>query len=411
MLLGAAVTLYLLSRGRKIYSWQENYYQKNEGPYGTWVLHELLESLGPAYPVTDMTTSLEQALADPVPAAANYVFVGEALYLDSLDQERLLAFVNAGNTAIISARTFPFSLIDPLYHEVCDYYNWDEPDYLIDSSLQINFYHPELRLPRDWQITYRYRNSRPLYQWQYFSDQYFCNPEEGFQAIGYCQDSLVNFARIPYGEGYFYLHSTPLALANIQLLDTTGLAYAQRIFSHLTPGPIFWDEYTKVPMATGQQRNDRTSRSLSERHVLQYILSQPALALAWYSLLLMALLYVIFRTKRRQRRIPILEPNTNMSLEFVQTIGRLSFLQGNHYQLALQQMKLFLGFVRQRYRLPTRELDEHFAAQLSTVSEVPLPTIENILLMYQNIARSKGITENTLLEFHQRLEKFYLQCK
>ena len=133
--------------------------------------------------------------------------------------------------------------------------------------------------------------------------------------------------------------------------------YVERVLSHIDKGPILWDITLESSESPGRNRGFSNSP-------LKYILSQPPLAWGWYILLGMAVLYLIFRAKRRQRVIPVLEKNENTSLEFINTIGRLYFIQNNHRQLALEKMKLFLGFIREHYHLPTREINDAFKKQL-----------------------------------------------
>jgi hypothetical protein len=125
----------------------------------------------------------------------------------------------------------------------------------------------------------------------------------------------------------------------------------------------------------------------------------------------MALLYLIFRAKRRQRVIPVLEKNANTSLEFIGTIGRLFFINNNHRQLAAQKMRLFLIFVRERYHLPTKELNEQFTKGLAVRSNVPEEHILKILNLNRNIDNSGFLSEDTLVDFHRLMERFYRQCK
>lgn len=221
-------------------------------------------------------------------------------------------------------------------------------------------------------------------------------------------DSLINFAKIPYGEGTFYLHTTPLTFSNIAMLDSNSLQYANRVFSHLTIGKIYWDEYSKI---RGVPPGKESNRALSKDSPLQYVLSQPPLAWAWYLLLAMAFLYLLFRTKRKQRIIPVLEPNTNTSLQFVSTIGRLYFLQNNHKQLALQKMKLWLNFVRERYHLRGVEVDEAFQQKLIAKSEVSEIVVGKIFRWHHDIVESDDIVSQMLIEFHQLIEEFYRTCK
>ncbi len=398
------------------HNWLETYKEDSKEPYGTHVLFELLKSYFP----NKNTTVIQEKLSDELPLKTNekmnYVFVGGGLYMDSLDVEVLLDFVEEGNTALISSRTIPFDLMFHLYYEECENTYWEDYYSDTDSTNHLNLFHPNLKRDSAFHLSYIYRGKERNYRWQYIDDDFFCDMEYGFVKLGHLNDSLINFARIKFGEGTFYLHTTPLAFTNITMLEKEALDYADRIFSHLEEGPIFWDKYSRVSEATARRLNNSplppSERRLSNETPLQYILSQAPLAAAWYTLLGAALLYLLFRAKRKQRIIPVLEKNTNTSLEFVKTIGRLYFLQNNHRQLCVQKMKLFKSFIREKYQLTIRdEIDSSLVGRLSHKSEIPEAAIQNIFGMFRNIESSSFVSENTLIEFHQRMDEFYKNCK
>ena len=74
-------------------------------------------------------------------------------------------------------------------------------------------------------------------------------------------------------------------------------------------------------------------------------------------------------------------------------------------------MKLFLGHVRERYNIATKEIDKVFVEKLSTKSEIPKTIINKILEYYKNIDSSTFVSDNTLINFHQVLATFYKNSK
>ena len=411
----ATATIMVLFRDSpRRFDWRETYDEESRQPYGTYVIYELLQGLFPDASVEVLRDSLRGVLPEQ-DEGANYLFVGQALYMDSTDVRALLRFVESGNLAFISSKTIPYDLMFHLYYEECDEIYWEDYTILYDTAVQLNFEHAALRADTGYSLEYLSRQEAMPYSWSYIEPFYFCEKENGLVPIGMMNDSLANFARVRYGQGFFYLHTTPLAFSNIQLLDERGLEYVNRAFSHLQAGPIYWDRYSRAPEWIGRRMNNRNNylanRELSKESPLQYILSQPPLAWAWYTLLSLGLLFLAFRAKRKQRIIPVLDPNTNTSLAFLSTIGRLYFIQNNHKKLALQQMKLFRSFLWERYFIQSRDLDKGFVERLSHKSEIPEETIEKIILLYKNIRNSSFVSENTLIDFHRLLDGFYKHCK
>lgn len=408
--------MYLRS-GKSPHNWTENYKVESKEPYGTYVVKELLDSYFPDESFSEIDNSLVGKLpTDSTSKKDNYVFVGEGLYMDTSDVNTLLSFVETGNNAFISSRTIPYDLMFYVYYTECDNNYWDDYKTMRDSSITLDMLHPDLKQAPGIEYKYFYNKGVGSYRWQHIDSIYFCDQPYSFVKLGTINDSLINFAKIPYGQGTFYLHTTPLSFSNIQMIDPNGLAYATKVFSHLTEGDIYWDNHSRVRESIGRRRNQNANngsgpRQISNEGPLKYILSQPPLAWAWYTAIGLGLLYLLFRAKRTQRSIPVLAENKNTSLDFISTIGSLYFIQNDHRKLSLQKMRLFLAFIRERYLMNTNVADEAFFKKLSAKSEIPMGVIQQIFSFYKNINDSSFISEQTLIEFHMEMDKFYKNCK
>lgn len=417
-----AVVFFFLNRSDKpVFDWAENYREDNKEPYGTYLIYNLLEEHFDSKDFTKMTDNLAEELPTDAKGTANYVFVGEGVYYDSTDLKTLLAFVENGNNAFISAKSFPDDLMTEYlynYSISCDESYWEGLVVASDTMSTLGLYHPNLTKGQGTEFKYIQNFETAPYRWHYFSEDYFCDYEyEDFLDIGDIDEEFVNFVKVPHGSGNFYLHTTPLAFTNFHMIEEYGLEYANKVFAHFSEGDIYWDAYNHVGEIRSSNNSEEDSDdlfkpvSLSEESPLQYILSEDSLRWAWYLLLVMGGLYLIFRAKRRQRIIPVKEPNANTSLEFIETIGRLYFQQNNHLKLEEQKMKLFLNFIRDRYHLPTHNIDDKFVSQLSKVSDVTEAKVKSIFSLYQSHAKKTEIFEDQLINFHQAMDYFYKNCK
>ena len=417
----AAVVLLLLfiflkGNGTR-FDWSENFEAESKDPYGSFVIHEMLGSYFPNKNFNPITESIDEELPLGEVAKSNYVFVGESMFLDSADVSTLLKYVQEGNTAFISSKTIPFDLMFELYYDECNDEPWDDYSVETDTAASFNFLHPQLQRERGYYYKFLDENKTATYGWNYIDSVYFCAEPYSMIRLGTFAENRVNFAKKAYGEngGSFYLHTTPMNFTNLQMLDKVGVEYANKIFSHLEKGDIFWDEYSRVGEGLGRAYNRRRSgggsRSIASEESLKYILAQPSLAWAWYLTISLGLLYLLFRAKRKQRIIPVLEQNENTSFEFISTIGRLYFLQNDHKKLCVQKMKLFLSYIRDRYHLNTTQVDETFKNKLAAKSEIPRAELDKIFDFHKNIQNSNSVSEQTLIDFHQRMDVFYKNCK
>ena len=419
------VLFYRQSQSRAKYDWRESwipeaYSEKSQQPYGTQVLYRLLDVYFAGHPLKTIQAQVAGELPLQPAQPANYVFVGEGLYLDSLSTQRLLAFVENGNTALLSSKTIPFDLMFHLYFRECAEAEWSDYEHRKDSFVQASLRQP--LLPAAVNLFFAWQNAPKSYNWSFIESDFFCDslPQ---RPLGYLNDSLINFAEFPYGKGRFLLHTTPIAFSNYHLLRPETRSYAEGILSHLQQGDIYWDACSRVPEMVARQRNNRNNsdsytRDLEAEHPFSYILKHPSLAWAWYLLVGLSLAYLIFRAKRRKRIIPVLPKNENSSYEFISTIANLHFREKNYRNICIQQMRLFLAQVRERYGLVVQlhpdtlqpRLDNSFVGRLAQVSEVPVPQIQNIFTQYAAATQYEP-TEEMMVDFHLALEAFGKQAK
>ncbi len=448
------------------HDWDELYHHddKKPQPYSNEVILDLLEGY---FPDNKLEVLEKKHIAETLPidttgeaAKASYVFVGRSMYLDSADRYRLLDFVKRGNTALIATKRMPYELSEKLYARACDtleqaedeewededYTESEDEDYIVTDSFYIfdgdtiyyvgeedyyeeedetdwytdeympktyrdtlvymNFTHPKLKRDTSYTYQYVYRNKPQGYYWHRWIAPDLCDSSAAFIRLGYIEPEYANFIKIPYGEGEFLFHSNPIIFTNYHLLDEDAVAYASSVFSHLPEGDIYWDEKSKDYRFDFPGRNQQFMQS-----PLSYILSQQSLRWAWYLFLASVLLFVLFRAKRKQRIIPIRAANTNTSLEFIQTIGRLYHQQQDHKNLTEKMMYLFKDFVRRRYGIRLKDRDEKTVKNLIVKSEIAETHIEEIFTRYKRMTREEEVSESHLTNFYLALERFYKNCK
>jgi hypothetical protein len=118
---------------------------------------------------------------------------------------------------------------------------------------------------------------------------------------------------------------------------------------------LYW--YTKDLHA--EQRSDSP---------LRFVMSQPALASAWFLFIGGMATFMLFNAKRKQRVMPIIQPLTNTTIEFTKTIANLYHQEGDFDTVIDKKIVYFLEKVRNQYLIDTSKLDEDFARRLAQKS-------------------------------------------
>lgn len=381
-------------------NWRQSYDKESRQPYGTYVIYELLKSYFPGKDMYDIEKNLSESVyLKDKQTQQNYFFLGEKLYLNEKDIKAVKDFVKAGNTAFIAAKSIPKNLLYP-FDTGKTAKNWYELSYISDTAVTMNLNHPALRSDQGYDFHYKVKDRYIADHW-HFLERDFESFNEDYVELGRLNQEKINFLMVKFGDGRFVFHSNPLVLTNYHLKRARALEYAEALLTHMKQGKIYWDNYNNVKHI---QRNNKQSP-------LSFILSQPSLRWAWYLGLLLLFLYLIFRSKRKQRIIPVMSSPRNSSLEFVKTVGRLYFQQNDHKKLAEQKFRLFLNDIRKKYQLNIKNDDALFFKQLSAKSGVNMHLIENIFQQYEYFKNEKQILKTELLEFHNLLEDFYRKSK
>ncbi|NEU68827.1 DUF4350 domain-containing protein [Spirosoma agri] len=360
--------------------WKATYENDDKIPFGTQALYELLPGVVQLANVKTVRLPVYNFLTETKPAGrSNYLFICRDLNIDGNDQKQLLAYVRRGNNVFISAYDLPDSLCSVLGFKATV-----KESGKADSTLRQNFVNPQLTKASGYNFFHDDgRNFLTI------------NNNKQITVLGRNARKEPVFIRFVYGKGQFFIHNLPLAFTNYYVLSPKTSDYAFKALSYLPALPTYWDEYQK------QGRFDEDQQS-----ILRYIWSQPALNWAYYLVVFGLIFYALFAGKRTQRIIPVVEPPQNTSLDFVKTVGRLYFQQGDHDNLTRKQIQYFLADIREQYGLTTTVLDNEFAETLARKSSTSLAETDELVRLLRNAQKSVSLSEFDLITLNAAIERF-----
>lgn len=404
VLLVAIIFYFNLKSNQPTYMWFENYRANNNQPYGASFIHKMLEGYRPGSKfILNDKTPLSYLLKDvKSPDETDYVFVGHNLFLDEESTGTLARFIEAGGNAFVASLNPPERLLDAVYFKECGVPVEYRSNFV--AKVDLNFFHNDLKTEDSVPFAYRFATQDRPYNWGYLRHEIFCDSTRSVAALGSMDKDMVNFVKIPIGKGSLYLHSSPLVFTNYFLTDPRKVAYASSVFSHLDGKDLIWDEFSKIPIS---------GENNSYNSPLYYILQQPSLKYAWWLLLFTVVIYVVFASKRKQRAIPVREPKSNTSLEFINMISGLHYKNGNHLDMAHKKMKYFLYFVRSKYGIHAEKFRDEHIRRLAEKSKVNLTDVEVIFSRYYLIEQKfkTNIEANRLVDLYDSIDNFYKQSK
>lgn len=359
--------------------WRPSYTATDKVPLGSFVLFNELDGIFNDVPIERITRDPYEFLKDKEEATGElYMFINDGLSFDEQQFNQISQFVHSGNTALLSANYFGNALADSLNINTFI-------DYGVLPELRPKFYNPNLKMENE--IVF----DKALYVSSLTSID-----TTNTTALGYFKDKddevQLNYIKVEHGEGHFYFLTTPEAFSNYYLLKEHQ-KYTEHVLSYFNPTKIYWDEYVK------SGRVIITSR-------MRFVLTQPALKWAYYVTVLGLLLFVIFKGKREQRIIELIEPLKNDTKDFTATIGDLHFQYKDYTNITTKRITYFLERVRSELYMNTNELDATFIKRLSLKSGNN-PDDTQKLVDFINTLRNKPLhSEEDLIRLNKLLQNF-----
>lgn len=364
-------------------NWEQTFYSSHKAPYGTYVVKDNLESLFPNVEVDVNRNSFYKLMdgSDSTSTNACMIIISKDFKVDSLSLSKMNEFIGRGNSVFISAQHFSPEIL--LEYEIT----------LKHAALNISKQLSKLRINTEIKDTIAY-DFKKMGQSNFFE----VSKNTTIKVLGK-ENQKPCFLEISKGDGKLFVHTQPLAFTNYHILYNHH-EYTSRVLSYVLQesDKIIWDNY----------HNPFFSNSNTP---LKIILSKPALRSGLYFALIILLIYVLFFAKRKQQIIPILQPPVNLSLGFIDTIGRLYFQNSNHKDIVEKQFIQLNHFIKKKYFITRIEYNNDFFESLSLKSGIDKSIISDIYLNYNKLKQKETIAEHELHIFTNQIGRFHKNIK
>jgi hypothetical protein len=381
-----AVIIYVDANRPRPIDWRPTYDLSDKIPFGLYVLDQEASNLFKKDSIIKITNTAYEyleplynydTLVKNYSAHGTIISINENYEIDDESTNELFYFVHHGNSVFISAQNFSEKLQDSLHFKL-------EYEMTLDKGIDLSLANPTFGNTK-----YNFNLGAGT---SYFSSIDTLNTTIlGYQEAN--KSKKVNFIKIPYQQGFFYLHTQPAAFTNYHLLKEKHHQYTEKVVSYIPKGNKYW----LIKGHNGEIVSDSP---------LRYILSQPALKWAMWLSLIGVFIFIIFNAKRKQRIVPIITPLTNTTVDFTKTIGNLYYQEGDHQNIIDKKIIYFLERIRNEYLIETSILDENFIKKLQLKSGKNINDIEKVvrLINYQRKSYNQSV-ESDLIEINNAIEK------
>jgi hypothetical protein len=379
---------------KKRLNWEASYRTDSKIPYGCYVTTRFLESTMEDSLTFVNRSAYQQLDADTNVTGKNYVFINDYFNATAQDAIALCRFVSKGNTVFIAAGTFGlladtlrFVVDDPLMSQFANDSTLNQVMQYSGDTVKMNLINEDLMV-----------HPAPAYERSYVSYAFFRLRGRNTTILGVDRTGYPNFIRIKMGEGQFLLHCMPEVFTNFYAARRVHSRYVLGAFSYLPKQTTFVDEYYKV----GKLMQDDTRR---------FVMSQPALKLAYYVLIIAGTVALLFGGKRRQRPVPTYTGLRNTTLDFVEQVGALYYRQSDHTNIVQKKIAYFLESVRSRFMVSTIEVDERLIERVTALSGVPWQQVNHLFSMINHMKTYSGHTDRDLKALEAEIREFNKRSK
>jgi len=364
--------------------WSRSYDQRDKIPFGLYFTRtELPHILADSSEVKDFTSTNYDDLKRFLPGKENasLLFVVDQFYEGKESIAELLAFVERGGEVFISSNSLPPVLLDSLGLSQ-DYYYPQDFGETVDLNARV----------------FALSNGRQaFYKDLEYPGLFYGIDSTGVRSAGYFEAGgrqLPNFVEVRRKKGRFLIHLEPLMFTNYYMLQEQNFLYGAAALKLIARKRVFWYD------ALFQSKE-------IARTPLRVLLQNEGLRQAWYLLLFGLLLFLLFRSKREQMAVPVVEAEKNLSKEFARTIATLYYENGNDSNLLQKKIEYFLYDLRTKFFIDTLQLeDAGFAEQLSKKTGVPRADCERIVALVNKYRKITYSTDSELMEVHKQIEEF-----
>ncbi len=398
-LLVLVLVVWLISLQPKKYVWSETFNNENSQPYDLSLFKSVLEASVPEGDfnvIRDLYTDTSFVNE----TGATMFYVADMAYFDSLQVSRLKQFMENGNTLVLSASNQHLLLekiLSDCISEEVPLVAYKEADTITSRLMG---YQPE----SDLNLSFHVREKTRPYPWAYYKSSICRSENLGTLGTFEAGDSIyVDYLRIRTGEGELLAHATPLIFTNFHFKRPEVYAHINQIISGLTEGKILYLD----PEAYVQDFHNQPMLSESP---LRFILGNEALRWAWYTMIVLALIYVLNTMRRSQKSIPVLASPVNETALYLEVISRLYQKDGRHKHLVGVKEKMILHHLRDKYRLSVGKLDEAFFREASIRLQMDKDYLQNLFKELDRAKNNSTLSDEELQNIEQRITEFYQKC-
>ncbi len=363
--------------------WSDSFAEADPRPYASEVVRAVLPDLFPKASVESVSAPPFVHLRTATPTGGAYLFVASRFAPAAEEATHLLDYTARGNTVFVAAHEFGRHWADTLSVATRPR-RPSSPDMTgSPDTVRLRAVGMERRVP------VRSETVATVF------DSVDASAPAVLGTAQTAGATVPVLLRRAHGDGQVLLSTTPRAFTNVHAVDERTAPYLWAALSHIpaTADPVWWDTYHKP---------ERSSADTP----LRFVLSTPALRHAYIVLLVGIVLFLLVKARRRQRAIPVIEPPTNATVDFVTTLGRLAHRRGDADTVARRRVTYLLASIRNRLDVTADPHTTEWTQRVAERAGVDRDTVAALRTALVAVQTPEEVSASQLERLDRRIQAF-----
>ncbi len=363
-------------------NWRRSYMRNDKAPFGCTAIYNLLNGVYSENVSVNNETFYN--LKEKLDSTSSVLLINGSFNFNKSDINSLFQILDNGANVFIAGNEFNGALADTFHLKTqYDFFNYG---FNVDSLMDKPGEKIRLTAKDHSKELYEYSQIASVASFASFDTSRF-----RILAITQKQNACLILGKV--GKGKLYLMTAPDAFGSYFIVNHKNKELTYTLLSLLKNKHFIWDEYYKT---------------FNEKNVsfLKFIFESDALYAAYLLLIFTMIVYMITEGRRRQRPIPVTEPFTNSTLEFVNVISHVYFNSSNHQSIAMERIKYFYETVRKKFNVDTAQINDIFINEICELSGIEHKLVNQLFTYCEKIKTSTEISEYDLIELNRQITNF-----
>jgi hypothetical protein len=375
--------------------WKKTYDLKDDNPRNISFFMDLL-----GVHVKDSIYNVKYwAELDSIPdhEEATYLFIGDEFGAPNDYYDSILHYADSGATAFISFNHLTSNIYERHFEEGAFYWDYSKVLFAWLGDTTVPFYHV-------------YENDTINEDWYSFSETEII--DTNYRSYLFALKHPFAFYE-KHGKGKVHFHSIPNLFENYQVIQPNGYAHAQIILNQIPKDkPVIFlscgiNNSNQVVVEDPDKNEDGAEKE--DHSLIQFILKNPSLRLAFLLLIALLLLYVFFRAKRKEEILPGYTQKRNMSLAFVETLSSIYISRNSPVGVLQVMRKNFYSSINRHFYIDLTRKETREQNLQKLLAKVPYDPEKLTDLVKSLDSRNNHVDNRYLGTVYNNIRAFYIE--